>query len=115
MNDSDTIRLRHMIEAAQEALSIAGGRLRDELLLDRTAGLAVRKALEIIGEAASKVSADLRARETGVPWADMVGMRDRLIHAYFDVAMDVVWETVERDLPILLAELNRIAEGASDV
>jgi uncharacterized protein with HEPN domain len=102
-----------MLEAATEALRIAGGRPRDELLRDRIATLAAMKDLEIIGEAASKVSADLRTKEAGVPWTDIVGMRNRLIHAYFDVTIEVVWETVEQDLPALIAELTRILKEGS--
>ena len=68
MNESDTIRLRHMLEAAQEALRIAHRGTGGGLLHDRTATLALMKDLEIIGEAASKVSAELRQRETLVPW-----------------------------------------------
>jgi len=67
MNESDVIRLRHMLEAAEEGLRIAHGRTRDELLRARTASLAVMKDIEIIGEAASKVSAEIREREARVP------------------------------------------------
>jgi uncharacterized protein with HEPN domain len=93
MNESDSIRLRHMLEAAAEALRIAGGRPRNELLQDCIATLAVIKDLEIIGEAASKVSVKLRTQEPNIPWIDIVGRRNRLIHAYFDVTVDVVWDT----------------------
>ena len=70
MNEFDAVRLRHMLDAALEALAIAGSRSRGELLRDRTASLAVMKDIEIIGEAANKVSAELRAREPALPWAD---------------------------------------------
>ncbi len=74
------------------------------------------KDLEIIGEAASKVGVEIRQRETHVPWIDIVGMRNRLVHAYFDVAFEFVWDTVEQDLPILIRELVRIQEesGSSE-
>ena len=64
--------------------------------------------LKIIGEAASKVSADTRSQNTSIPWQDITGMRNRLIHAYFDVDLDTVWSTVTRDLPVLKAELEKI-------
>ena len=108
MSEPDLIRLRHMLDAAQEAVSIAGGRPLSELVRDRTATLAVMKTIEIIGEAASKVGLPLREAEPDVPWSEIVGMRNRLIHAYFDVTNEVVWETVQEDLPTLIRQLTRI-------
>lgn len=89
-----------MLAAAEEALSISHERSRISLL-------AVMKDIEIIGEAASRVSAELRLDAPTVPWGDIVGMRNRLIHAYFDVKPKIVWETVDRDLPDLIRELRR--------
>ncbi len=101
MNAADRIRLRHMLDAAEEALLIAEEGSRVSLL-------AVMKDIEIIGEAASKVSLELRNAEPGVPWRDIVGMRNRLIHAYFEVEPSFVWATVSRDLPLLVIQLRDI-------
>ena len=60
---------------------------------------ALVKDIEIIGEAASRVSQDFRATHPQLPWADIVGMRNRLIHAYFDINLDRVWDTIKKDLP----------------
>lgn len=76
----------------------------------RTSLLAVMKDIEIIGEAANKVSASLRDAEPEIPWRDIVGMRNRLIDAYFDIEPEFVWETVSRDLPILILQLRGILE-----
>jgi uncharacterized protein with HEPN domain len=68
----------------------------------------VIKDIEIIGEAASKVSAELRACEPTLSWADIIAMRNRLIHGYFDVNLEVVWTTVEQDLPALVRDVRRL-------
>ena len=101
MNEADRIRLQHMLEAAEEAILIAQAR-------SRTSFLAVMKDIEIIGETANKVSPELRATQTAIPWGDIVGMRNRLIHAYFDVDPEFVWETVTGDLPVLVIQLREL-------
>jgi uncharacterized protein with HEPN domain len=70
--------------------------------------LSLIRELEIIGEAASKVSSDIRSQHPSIPWQDITGMRNRLIHAYFDVDLDTVWRTVSQDLPILKSNIERI-------
>ena len=75
---------------------------------DRVLTLALVKCIEIIGEAASKVGIDTRTSHTEIPWADIVGMRHRLIHAYFDIDFDRVCDTITTDLPPLIAELEEI-------
>ena len=71
------------------------------------------KSIEIVGEAASKVSIELRAEITIIPWSDIVAMRNRLIHAYFEINLDIVWQTVTNELPSLVAELEK-ALSSSD-
>jgi uncharacterized protein with HEPN domain len=111
----DLIRLRHMVDAAREAMSFAQGRTRSELNRDRMLALSLVKSIEIIGEAASRVSADVRAESPEIPWSSTIAMRNRLIHAYFDVDLDRLWDTVTDDLPPLVAALEKIlyAEGSS--
>jgi Uncharacterized conserved protein len=106
MRRDDANRLRHMRDAAREAISFAAGRSRKELDHDRQLVLSLVKSIEIIGEAASKVSLEYRSRREDIPWADIIGMRNRLIHVYFDVNLDIVWLTVTQELPMLLDPLN---------
>ena len=102
------MRLQHMLEAATEALSFIQSKTRSDLNKDRMLVLSLVKELEIIGEAASKVSPEVRSQNSAIPWQDISGMRNRLIHAYFDINLDVVWKTVTRDLPSWKAELEKI-------
>lgn len=109
MRHDDWVRTRHMLDAATEALSFARGSTRDSLKQDRKLALALVKSIEIIGEAAAKVSDECQRGHPQIPWASIVGMRNRLIHAYFDVDLDRVWDTITDDLPPLVAELEKIA------
>lgn len=73
---------------------------------DRLRQHALIKAIEIIGEAASRVSAETRSLNPEIPWREIVGMRNRLVHAYFEVDVELLWETVQRDIPKLIALLE---------
>lgn len=70
--------------------------------------LAIIKSIKIIGEAASKVSESCRADNDKIPWNDIIGMRNRMIHGYFEVNLDIVWETVQTDIPNLIKILSEI-------
>jgi uncharacterized protein with HEPN domain len=99
-----------MLEASMEAVTFVAGRSTDDLANNRMLALALVKTIEIIGEAAARISAETRGRYPTVPWQDIVGMRNRLIHAYFDVDLDRIWDTVTVDLPPLIAALQQIIE-----
>lgn len=106
MRPDDVIRLRHMLDAAREAMSFAAGRSRGDLERDRMLVLAIVKDVEIIGEAAARVSPAMQASRPEIPWAQIIATRNRLIHAYFDVDLQVVWDTVTDDLPQLVRLLE---------
>lgn len=108
MRKDDRIRLQHMLDAAREALSFARGRTRPDLDKDRLLVLGLVKAIEIIGEAAYQVSEDTCAQLPDIPWEDIIGMRHRLVHAYFDINLDILWRTVQDDLPPLISALESI-------
>lgn len=108
MQRHDRIRLQHMLDAANEALEFVRGKPRSDLDTDRKLVLSLIKELEIIGEAAGKVSAEIRTQYGAIPWQDISGMRNRLIHVYFDIDLDLVWTTVTKDLPLLKTELEKI-------
>ena len=108
MNQADRVRLEHMLEMALKAQIIALNRTRRELDTDDVLQLALARAIEIIGEAGSKVSQDIQLKQPQIPWAEITAMRNRLIHAYFDINLDVLWTTVTDDLPPLIADLEKI-------
>jgi len=112
MSKGDSIRLRHMLDAVGEAVAFAGGRERADLDRDRMLVLALIKDIEIIGEAAYQISAVTREQLSSIPWEDIVGMRHRLVHAYFDINLDILWKTVQEDLPPLIEDLGRIFQGS---
>ena len=95
-----------MLDAAREATAFLAGREREHLDRDRVLTLALVKEMEIVGEAASRVSDSVRHSLPDIPWAQITGMRNRLIHAYFDVDLDRVWDTVREDLPPLITALE---------
>lgn len=103
--DRDRIRLLHMLEHAQEAIQLVEQRSRTNLDEDRILSLALVRLLEIIGEAAAGVSAESRGKFPGIPWAEIVGLRNRLIHGYDSVDLDIVWSIVQGDLPALVRDL----------
>ena len=104
----DAIRLRHMLDAAREARDFVQGRAEYDVGGDHKLVLSLVKEIEIVGEAASNVSQTTRRRLLQIPWQDVVDMRNRLIHAYFDIDMDIVWSTVQEDFPQILEQLQTI-------
>lgn len=112
MQKDDAVRLRHMLDAAKEAASFVENKTRKSLNTDRKLVLSLVKAIEIIGEAAANVSNQCREECRHIPWRDIISMRNRLIHAYFDINLDILWKTVVEDLPPLIAELEKIVTVA---
>ncbi len=106
MSPDDLWRVRHMIDAADQALAFVRGRKRADLDGDPMLRLALTRAVEIVGEAAAQVSESGRDELPAVPWPQIIGMRNRLVHAYFDVNQDILWDTVQLALPVLLAQLK---------
>lgn len=109
----DALRLRHMLDAARKAVELTRGRARADLDQDEVLALALVRLLEVIGEAARQVSRELRTACPDIPWKEIVGTRDRLIHGYFDVDMDIVWAIVSQDLPPLVATLEELVRNTS--
>jgi uncharacterized protein with HEPN domain len=108
MPPRDAVALEDMLAHAREAAALIQGKSRADLDHDRVLSLALVRLLEIVGEAAARVSAEERAKHPTIPWAEIVSLRNRLIHGYASVDMDIVWEILRRDVPALIAELQRI-------
>jgi uncharacterized protein with HEPN domain len=109
----DIIRLRHMLDHAKEATELIGARKREDLDSDRVLSLALVRLLEIIGEAAGRIPDRLRARHPDIPWSQIVGLRNRLIHGYDAVDMDILWQILTDDVPPLI-EVLRAIPGVED-
>ncbi len=114
MHVEDRVRVLHMIEAAESVLEFMADRPRADLDRDRMLLFALLRAIEVVGEAAGKVSEDTRARHPDIPWTAIVGMRNRLIHGYFDIDTDIVWKTVSQEIPLLLTRLRAVATIGRD-
>ena len=104
----DFVRIHHMLDAAMEILEFSKGKNREDLDSDRKLNLSLVHLLEIIGEAAVGVTKEFRDQYPEIPWKVIVGMRNRLIHGYFDIDLDIVWKTVNEEIPFLVEELEKI-------
>lgn len=110
----DLVRVRHMLDAVNEIIELASNKSRQDLDNDRKLCLSLVHLLEIIGEAANGVSSEMRSRYKDLPWQTLVDMRNRLIHGYFDIDLDIVWNTVENNIPQLKQDLEMIIEQESE-
>jgi len=113
MDAGDRVRLRHMLEAAQQALDFSRGRDRGSLDSDPMYRRALVNCIQEIGEAAVQVSEETRNRVTALPWKKIVGMRNRLVHVYFNINLDLVWEVVAKDLTPLVKALAPVLKAGS--
>jgi len=105
-HDSD-IRLRHMLEHAKEAVVMARGKTRADLDNDRQLNLSLVRLLEIVGEAAGRVPAPERDLHPDIPWPEIIGLRNRLIHGYDSVDFDILWQIVSKDLEPLITAIEK--------
>lgn len=105
------VALRQMRDHAAEAVALLARRKRRDLDTNRVLMLALTRLVEIVSEAANRVSSDLQVKYAQIPWPDVIGMRHRLVHGYDEVDLDVLWATVQEDLPGLLKQLDRILEA----
>ena len=108
MFKDDLIRLRHMIDAAKEAVELASGKSKCDIENERMLNLSLVRLIEVVGEAANQVSTEGRNRYPSIPWLQIIGMRNRLIHGYDEIDFEILYQTVTQDLPQLIAELEKI-------
>lgn len=104
----DTVVLRHMLDHAREAVAMIAGKTRKDLDAERMLELSLTRLVEVVGEAAGRVSTHGQEEHPAIPWKEIIGMRNRLIHGYDSVDLDVLWDTVDLDLPPLISELEKI-------
>ena len=111
MENKDLARLKHMLDSTNAILFFAKGKQRASLDRDRLFQSAVLREFEIIGEAASRISEKTKKRFSSIPWKELIGLRNRLIHAYFDVDHDIVWKTIREYLPSFLEQLQQAVDS----
>jgi len=108
MSPDDRIRITHIADFLGHAIRFVEGRKREDLDSDAMLTLALIQAIQTVGEAASKVSPETREQLPQIPWAVIIGMRHRLVHAYANVNPDILWTTATDAAPKLLAQVNAI-------
>jgi len=109
----DTVSLKDMLDYAREAVEMLGYGKPDELTRNRMLQLALTRLVECIGEAANRVSQEARSRHTDLPWPKIIGMRNRLIHGYDIVDLDLLYHTILTDLSSLIEALERIVDDGT--
>jgi uncharacterized protein with HEPN domain len=100
-----------MLDAAREAQSFARGKKRESLDTDRKLSLALVRSIEIVGEAAARLSDACRRSLPQIPCQNIIGMRNRPIHAYYDINLEIVWRTLVENLPCLIDELEKVVRS----
>ena len=111
MRPDDSVYVGHMLDMAKKAAEKVGALTRRDYDEDENLRLALAHLVQVIGEAARRVSAETREAHPEVPWVDIVGMRSKIVHDYMNVDEDIVWEVASRDLPALIPALERLAPG----
>jgi len=114
MPPRDAYRLAHMLEYAREAIGIAESRQRADLETNRLLELALLRLLETLGEAASKVSPEMRALHPQIPWSQVISLRNRLIHGYDSVDHQILWQIIKSDLPVLAEQLASLLSSLDE-
>lgn len=97
-----------MLDYSRKACEFTQNKTQSDLEADEVLTLAIVRLIEIIGEAAANVSLERREQLSDIPWSEIVGMRNRVVHAYFDVDFNIVWDTLENNLPLLISQLETI-------
>jgi uncharacterized protein with HEPN domain len=103
-----------MHENANRAINFAAGMDYDTFAKDDKTVYAVIRAIEIIGEAASKLPKTVLTKYPDLPWRDIISMRNKLVHAYFGIKVDVIWQTIQDDLPLITQVLAVIIKNEKD-
>lgn len=111
MLEADAVRFKHMLDAANEIVEFTKKKTQDDFNSDRKLHLSVVHLLEIIGEAGSGVSDDAQNKYPQIPWKGIIGMRNRLIHGYFDIDLIIVYKTVTQDISPLVKKLEEIVSS----
>jgi uncharacterized protein with HEPN domain len=108
MKRDDTVYLHHILDAISLIEEYTKGMSENEFLANSMAHDAVVRQIEIIGEAARNISDEFREKHSKLPWGKMTGIRNKIIHEYFNINYSIVWDTVREDLPGLQKSIKKI-------
>jgi uncharacterized protein with HEPN domain len=101
-----------MLDYSRKAVAMIEGRTREDLDRDEMLCLALTRVVEVIGEAATRVSQAGQQRHGQIPWPEIIGLRNRLVHGYDSVDLNILWDIVQQDLPPLIEQLQAILGGS---
>ena len=104
----DRVSLVDMLIHAKEAVALSGETGLNDLIEDRVMQLALQKLVEIMGEAANRISEKTQQQHKEIPWSQVIGLRNQLVHGYDDVDLDILWKIIRKDLPPLIEQLQAI-------
>lgn len=105
---NECVYIQHMIDNSNKAINFIKDISREDFNNDEKLRLALTHLLQVIGEAARRVSPEFRDKHPQIPWKEIVGMRSKVVHDYLNVDEDIVWQTIKNDLPPLVLELEKI-------
>lgn len=111
MIKDDSVYLKHIFDAANRIVIYVGNMNREDFLRNELVQDGVIRQIEIIGEAVNRLSQTIREKYVKIPWKDIVGMRNKLIHDYMGVDLDAVWDSAEKDIPLLKTKIEEIIRG----
>lgn len=114
MKKDDSVYLHHIIDAFALIEHYMDNVSHEEFLRNRLLQDGVIRQLEVMGEAARNISEDLRIEHPQIPWRQMIGLRNRMIHAYFNIDLQIIWEIVKGDIPDLKQKMKQLLDAISD-
>ncbi|WP_371802354.1 DUF86 domain-containing protein [Candidatus Lokiarchaeum ossiferum] len=111
MVKDDLTRILHIYDACTEIIHFTKNITKTQFRNNRMLQLAIVHLFEIIGEAANSISVEIPQKYPSIPWKSLIGMRNRLIHGYFDIDLNIVWQTIQSDIPFLLKEIKSLRDN----
>lgn len=108
MKKNDSVYLQHILDAIEQIEIYTSSKSYDEFLRERLIQDGVVRQLEIIGEASRNLSSEFREQQPEIPWRQIIGLRNRVIHAYFEINLTIIWEVIQNDLPPLKKKLTKL-------
>lgn len=110
MKKDDSVYLHHILDAFEQIESYTNGVSYDDFAENRLLQDGVIRQLEVMGEAARNITEDLRSAHSNIPWRQMIGLRNRMIHAYFNINLQIIWEIIQGDIPNLREDIKCVLE-----